>query len=85
VSPGSCSAPEDQTGEEYSAAVVAGGLVVAGGDRSPLLEPVEATLDDVALLVELGVEGVRTAGSASATTRELVVALGDSGLDPASA
>jgi hypothetical protein len=31
-------------------------LVVAGGQSTPVLEPVEAALDDVAVLVVLGVE-----------------------------
>lgn len=44
-----------------------GGLVVAGGDAAPLLEAVEAPLDDVASLVDLLVEGRRTSAMAAAS------------------
>jgi hypothetical protein len=47
---------DDGGGEEDAAGVGAGVFVVAGGDATPLLEPAEAALDGVALLVAFGVE-----------------------------
>jgi hypothetical protein len=43
------------------------GLVVAGGDAAPLLEAVEAPLDDVAPLVDLLVEDRRASAMAAAS------------------
>jgi hypothetical protein len=81
VSPGSCAGPEDERGEEYAAAVVEGLLVVSGGDGPPLLEFVEEPLDDVATLVEVGVEGGRasTGGAAGAALGPLVGTFGNRG------
>lgn len=43
---------------EYDATEVGQGVfVVSGGDTAPLLEPVEAALDGVAVAVQLGIEG----------------------------
>lgn len=42
-----------------------GGFVVAGGDATPLLEAVEASFHDVAVLVRLTVEGRRAASPAA--------------------
>ena len=62
-------------------------LVVAGGDATPLLEPVERPLDDVALLVVLGVVADRAAaaGAALGAVAGLVGGLGDDRGDASSA
>ena len=54
-------------GEGDGCLVGLGGLVVAGGDAAPLLEAVEAPLDDVAPLVDLLVEGRRTSAPTAAS------------------
>lgn len=43
-----------------------GGLVVAGRDAAPLLQAVEAPFHNVALLVDLAVEGQRASAEAAA-------------------
>jgi len=63
VSLGSCLGPQDGGGEQDAGLVVAGFLVIPGGDSAPLFESVEAAFDDVAVAVHLRVE-VR--GSAAA-------------------
>jgi hypothetical protein len=73
VSPGSCSEPEDDAGQDDPAAIVDCLLVVAGGDPAPLLEPVEAALDDVAALVGGRVKGVGPAAGAAAATAVVVL------------
>lgn len=50
-----------------SGEVDGGGLLVAGGNPSPLFEAVDASLDGVALLVCLAVEGRRPAAVAAPT------------------
>ncbi|BCL18219.1 hypothetical protein GCM10017668_00620 [Streptomyces tuirus] len=64
-----------------------GEFVCSHGQAPPLLEPVDASFDRVALFVRLGVEGGwPTAGAASPqTVSGLVGGLGDDGTDPASA
>ncbi|GLU48389.1 hypothetical protein [Nocardiopsis ansamitocini] len=58
--------PEDE-GREVDAGLVAGGeFVEAGGDRTELLEAVEAPFDHIADLVELAVEGRWPAAGVSA-------------------
>ena len=51
--------PKHDGGEDESSSVVHGGLVVSGGQAPPLLEPVEAALDGVALSVGVGGEARR--------------------------
>jgi hypothetical protein len=46
----------DRCGQEYAAEEGQGVFVVAGGYSAPLLEPVEAAFNGVALLVDCGVE-----------------------------
>lgn len=62
-----------------------GGLVVAGRDAAPLLEPVEAPFHDVAPLVELLVEAWRASAPAAAPEPvvDLVGPLGDGMADAA--
>lgn len=48
--------PQDGGGDGDDGEEVAGGLLVAGGDTAELLEFGEATLDQVAFLVELSME-----------------------------
>jgi len=48
---------EDDAGEDDLGAVVGGSFGEPGGQAAELFEPVEASLDDVAELVEAGVEG----------------------------
>src|SRR3954470_16053425 len=47
----------DECGEDDAAEEGQRVLVVAGRDATPVLEPVEATLNSVAVTVGLGVEG----------------------------
>ena len=63
------------------------GLVVAGGHRAALLEPVEATFHDVAVPVDQLVEGrwAAAARSAIAAVFLLVRAFGDGVSDAAAA
>lgn len=62
-----------------------GELVRSHGQTAPLLEPVNASLDRVALLVRFGIEGRRSAaGTASPqTVADLVRRLGDDSADTA--
>lgn len=60
------SRPHQQRCEGDGCLVGLGGLVVAGGDATPLLEAVEAPFDDVAPLVDLLVEGRRTSALTAA-------------------
>ncbi len=48
---------DQDRGEHDTAEVGQGVLVVSARDATPLLEPVEAALDGVAVAVQLGVEG----------------------------
>src|SRR3954469_7195629 len=59
-------------GAQEAAAVDRGEFVVAAGQGPPLLGPVEGTLDDVALLVVLGVEA-----RGSPAARAAMLAVGD--------
>jgi len=47
---------DDGRGEEHSTEVGQGVLVVAGSDAAPVLDPVEAAFDGVAVPVGVGVE-----------------------------
>lgn len=64
-----------------------GELVCSHGEAAPLLEPVDAAFDRVALLVRFGVEGGRSASGAasSQTVADLVGRLGDDSANAASA
>ena len=68
--------PHQDGGEVEAAEVVEGGLVVAGGDATPVLDAVEGPLDDVAVAVAVGVEGAGAAAlvAAAAPVGQLVVA-----------
>jgi hypothetical protein len=71
--------PGEQNGKEDPAAVVGGGLVIASGDATPLLELVPVALDDVALPVAVTIEPARPTATTT-TTRTvslLVAAFGD--------
>ena len=59
-----------------AAEVVEGGLVVAGGDATPVLDAVEGPLDDACVAVAVGVEGAGAAAlvAAAAPVGQLVVA-----------
>jgi hypothetical protein len=57
--------PEDEADDDDSGAVVGGALVEAGGDATPVLEPVHAPLDHVALPVAERVEAGWSAGPAA--------------------
>jgi hypothetical protein len=65
--------------------VADGELVVAGGDSPVALEPADAALDCVTLLVELWVKGRRAASGAAPVlaVADLVSRFGDSGADAA--
>lgn len=60
------SRPHQERGEGDGCLVGLGGLVVAGGDASPVLQAVEAAFDHVALLVEVFAEGRRPSAAAAA-------------------
>ena len=79
--------PDDRRGEENAAEKANSVLVVARGYAAPLLEPVEAALDGVALLVDCGVEGgwAATGRALGLAPGDLVVTLGDRVLDPTTA
>lgn len=64
-----------------------GELVRSQGQTAPLLEPVDAAFDRIALFVCLGVEGGRSASGAASpqTVADLVGGLGDDSADSASA
>jgi len=72
----------DDDGGQGDAAEVGQG--VAGGDAAPLLEPVEAAFDGVAVAIELGVEGgwAPAGGALVLAVGNLVAAFGDGVLDP---
>ncbi len=61
-----------------------GELVRPHGQAAPLLEPVDASLDRVALLVCLGIEGGRAASGAASpqTVTDLIGRLGNDSPDP---
>jgi hypothetical protein len=56
--------PQDEADDDHAGAVVGGALVEAGGDPAPLLEPVDAPLDQVAPPVADRVKGGWPAGTA---------------------
>src|SRR3712207_4331820 len=56
MSRGSWAEPEHRADQQQRGSVVGGALGVAGGQGAELFEPVEAPLDDVALLVPVAVE-----------------------------
>lgn len=58
-------------------------FVIPGRESSPLLDAVEASFDDVALLVGLGVEvdGPPAGSTSSLPVSDLVAAFGDHGFD----
>lgn len=58
--------PQQHGGDDDTGAVVTGPLVVASGNRAPLLEPVGAPLDHVALPIAVPVEGRWATASAGA-------------------
>ncbi len=63
-----------------------GELARSHGQAAPLLEPVDASLDRVALLVRLRIKGRRAAAARAAspqTVADLVGGLGDASADPA--
>ena len=51
--------PNDSGGEVNRGEEVAGGLVIAGGDGTELLEPGEEILDQMARFVEVAIVGAR--------------------------
>lgn len=68
--------------------LVGGGeLVCSHGEAAPLLEPVDAAVDCVALFVRIGVEGGRSASGAASpqTVADLIGRLGDDSANAASA
>jgi hypothetical protein len=69
---------DDRARKQDAAEVGQGVLVVAGGDRAPLLESVEASLDRVALRVEGGVEAgwPSACGSCGVAAFDLIFASG---------
>jgi len=75
---------DDDRGQGDAAEVGQGVFVVAGGDAAPLLEPVEAAFDGVAVAVGLGVEGgwAPAGGAFALAVGDLVAAFGDGVLDP---
>src|SRR4051812_44995586 len=64
--------PEGDGAQDEAAAVDQGEFVVAAGQGPPLLGPTEGALDDVALLVVLGVEA-----RGSPAARAAILAVGD--------
>ena len=50
--------PQDDGGDGDGGREVGGQLVVASGDAAPVLEPTEHALDEIAALVDLGIEGM---------------------------
>lgn len=81
-------ASPDKDGSQVECSLIRDGkLVGSHGQAAPLLEPVDAPLDRVALFVRLGIESWRaTAGAASPqTVADLVGRLGDDSADPTSA
>lgn len=77
--------PGDDCGQDDGGAVVDGVFVESGGQSAPLLDGVERAFDDVAALVGLGVQGgwAPALGAAVLAVADLVVTLGDHGLDAA--
>src|SRR5688572_4716456 len=76
----------DHGGAEVEYGLVAlEGLVVAGGDAAPRLEPVDQALDGVAVLVELGVvsDGAAASSAFLLPVGGLVLLLRDDRLDVA--
>jgi hypothetical protein len=65
--------PKDDAAQDGSAAEDHSELVVPGGQAAPLLEALVGALDDVAVLVQLGVVADRTAAGRAAA--QSVVAL----------
>jgi len=74
---------DDDGGQGDAAEVGQGVFVVAGGDAAPLIEPVEAAFDGVAVAVGLGVEGwwAPAGGAFVLAVGDLVAAFGDGVLD----
>jgi len=60
LSGGSAEPEQDDRGQDDARAVVAGGLVVAADDAAPLLEPVEAAFDDVAVPADASIVASET-------------------------
>jgi len=74
---------EDDAGEDDLGAVVGGSFREPCCQAPELFEPVEASLDDVAEFVEVGVEGwwPATGAAFGLAAGDLVGAFGDGGLD----
>lgn len=82
---GSSSEVEDDAGEDDFGAVVGGSFGEPCCQATELFEPVEASLDHVAELVEVGVESrwPATRAALGFAAGDLVGAFGNGGLDPA--
>src|SRR6266852_7723866 len=50
--------PSDDCSESHGCGEVGCELIVAGGDATPILQPAEHALDEIALFVGVGVEGM---------------------------
>jgi len=50
--------PQDDGGDGDGGSEVGGQLIVASGDAAPVLEPTEHALDEIAPLVDVGIEGM---------------------------
>jgi len=50
--------PQDDCSDGDGGSEVGGQLIVASGDAAPVLEPTEHALDEIAPLVDVGIEGM---------------------------
>src|SRR5690242_15890719 len=76
--------PDSRGGDDHHRPVVDRALLVAGGQPTPLFEPIDAALHDVAPRVDGLVEDQRASRS-SRSPGALIAALGDGVRDPPAA
>ena len=69
--------PEDDRGDDDHRAIIERPLLVARGQPTPLFEPIDAALDDIATRVDRGIEEERSPWP-SRSSRALVASLGNS-------
>lgn len=69
--------PQDDRGEHHHRPVIDGAFLVAGSQPTPLFEPIDAALDDIATRIDRGIEEERSPWP-SRSLRALVASLGNS-------
>jgi hypothetical protein len=74
---------QHDAGDDHFTAEVGGSLGVAGGEGAELLQAVDAALDDVALAIDLGIEGrwPSAGGALRLAVADLIKAFRDGRLD----